>query len=241
MASIEGTTAALSRLAQCGTAAAGRLFEATWRATGEGFNETLNVTRQLGKVRNPMDALGVGVMGLESAGRVSARYAREIVATGARFIADVGAAAASDRTSNADRAQEPEPAAVREADQGPQADVDAQANVDAQAREDAQARGNGSETAFRSGPLRDEAALQVQEGDATTHIDPAEVVIWAQRLSVSREELRTAISRVGPVLSDVKRFLAGDPSPVRKAPGHREERPDDIRAAAELEEGRAAG
>ncbi|HXC41733.1 MAG TPA: DUF3606 domain-containing protein [Burkholderiales bacterium] len=236
MASIEGTTAALSRLAQCGTAAAGRLFEATWRATGEGFNETLNVTRQLGKVRNPMDALGVGVMGLESAGRVSARYAREIVATGARFIADVGAAtAAPDRNSNADRAQEQEPAAVREADQGPQADVDAQANVDAQAR------GNGSETASRSGPLRDEAALQVQERDATTHIDPAEVVIWAQRLSVSREELRTAISRVGPVLSDVKRFLTGDPRPVRKAPGHREERPDDIRAAAELEEGRAAG
>jgi len=218
MNTIKDTPALLSHFAQCGTSAAGRLWEATWRATRQGLDESLNLTQQLGRVRNPVEAIGLGVMGLQSASRVSTQYVRDVAATGARFLTDVSTVTeASEKIPRFDQGPE-EPRRRPDGQKGAPAGDGASV-----------AQG---ETAGRG------LALEVKEGDSTTHIDPAEVVAWAQRLNVSRQELRTAIGRVGPVLSDVKRFLAGDPSPVRKAPGHREERADDIRAAAELEEDR---
>lgn len=42
------------------------------------------------------------------------------------------------------------------------------------------------------------------------HIEPDQVQRWAKTLDVSAQRLREAIRRVGPVVEDVKRFLASD-------------------------------
>jgi hypothetical protein len=39
-------------------------------------------------------------------------------------------------------------------------------------------------------------------------IEPDQIKDWAQRLNVSTTRLREAVQRAGPVLDDVKRFLA---------------------------------
>lgn len=45
------------------------------------------------------------------------------------------------------------------------------------------------------------------------HIEPDEVQKWARQLNVPAPKLREAIKRVGPVVSDVKRFLDGASAP----------------------------
>jgi hypothetical protein len=40
------------------------------------------------------------------------------------------------------------------------------------------------------------------------HVEPDEVQKWAKRLKVPAPRLREAIKRVGPVVNDIKRFLA---------------------------------
>jgi uncharacterized protein DUF3606 len=39
-------------------------------------------------------------------------------------------------------------------------------------------------------------------------IEPDQIKDWAQRLNVSTTRLREAVQRAGPVVDDVKRFLA---------------------------------
>ena len=46
------------------------------------------------------------------------------------------------------------------------------------------------------------------EQTGVEHIEPDEVAKWARRLKVPAPKLREAIQRVGPVVSDVKQFLA---------------------------------
>jgi hypothetical protein len=45
------------------------------------------------------------------------------------------------------------------------------------------------------------------------HVEPDEVDKWARRLKVPAPRLREAMQRVGPVISDIKRFLGGASAP----------------------------
>jgi hypothetical protein len=43
------------------------------------------------------------------------------------------------------------------------------------------------------------------------HVEPDQVGKWARRLKVPAPKLREAMQRVGPVISDIKRFLGNSP------------------------------
>ena len=56
-----------------------------------------------------------------------------------------------------------------------------------------------------------EPAEPVQVNDARSpkqRIEPDQMKEWAKRLNVSTTRLREAVQRAGPVVDDVKRFLA---------------------------------
>ena len=54
------------------------------------------------------------------------------------------------------------------------------------------------------------AQLDAASGDATDSRYPADLDLWADRLDVTREQLRAAIRRVGSRVDDVTRYL-GNP------------------------------
>jgi hypothetical protein len=60
-------------------------------------------------------------------------------------------------------------------------------------------------------PATAESAAMPDDGvvqpDAATQIEPDAVRTWAKRLNVSPARLRQAIKRVGPLVSEVKRFV----------------------------------
>lgn len=57
------------------------------------------------------------------------------------------------------------------------------------------------------GSAADRADFPDLDNTAVEHIEPDKVTAWAKRLRVPAPKLREAIQRVGPVVSDVKKFL----------------------------------
>ena len=64
----------------------------------------------------------------------------------------------------------------------------------------------------RRGISAEDAAAQLDplSDDASDHIYPGDIDEWAERLDVTREQLRVAVRRVGNRIDDVVRFL-GNP------------------------------
>jgi hypothetical protein len=75
---------------------------------------------------------------------------------------------------------------------------------------DGRTGGDGVSGGPSHAPDRSDAPASDQQSDAE-RIEPNEVKQWARQLDVSAPRLREAIKRVGPVVRDVKQFLASSP------------------------------
>jgi hypothetical protein len=70
----------------------------------------------------------------------------------------------------------------------------------------------------RAEPSEELPVREDPRGHPEEDIHPDEIHRWAREFGVSAEELRIAIERVGPVSSEVKKFLEAGRAGTRGAP-----------------------